>query len=197
MLSGLGFESGGLAGAHAIHNGLTVLEECHGMYHGEKVAFGTIAQLVLENAPAKELERSLISVLNWDFGDSEAAGSGAYHRRADLCGGGGGLRGKTTPSAICLLKSRPGPRRRPLRPRTPTAAIFWGKLKHRLRIEPADPGSGRSIPFLPTGVSSSSRISPLVAEVLWSRTMAPGWIRPRSFSKASSFVGWSSWYQST
>ena len=56
LLSGLGFESGGLAGAHAIHNGLTVLEECHGMYHGEKVAFGTIAQLVLENAPAKELE---------------------------------------------------------------------------------------------------------------------------------------------
>ena len=29
LLSGLGFESGGLAGAHAIHNGLTVLEECH------------------------------------------------------------------------------------------------------------------------------------------------------------------------
>lgn len=29
FLSGIGFESGGLAGAHAIHNGLTVLEECH------------------------------------------------------------------------------------------------------------------------------------------------------------------------
>ena len=28
LLSGIGFESGGLAGAHAIHNGLTVLEEC-------------------------------------------------------------------------------------------------------------------------------------------------------------------------
>lgn len=28
-----------LAGAHAIHNGFTVLEECHHMYHGEKVAF--------------------------------------------------------------------------------------------------------------------------------------------------------------
>lgn len=49
LLSGIGFESGGLAGAHAIHNGLTVLEECHHMYHGEKVAFGTITQLVLEN----------------------------------------------------------------------------------------------------------------------------------------------------
>ena len=52
LLSGIGFESGGLAGAHAIHNGLTVLEECHHMYHGEKVAFGTITQLVLENIPS-------------------------------------------------------------------------------------------------------------------------------------------------
>ncbi len=56
LLSGIGFESAGLAGAHAIHNGLTVLEECHSMYHGEKVAFGTITQLVLENIPADELE---------------------------------------------------------------------------------------------------------------------------------------------
>ena len=56
LLSGLGFESAGLAGAHAIHNGLTALEECHHMYHGEKVAFGTLTQLVLENAPTEELE---------------------------------------------------------------------------------------------------------------------------------------------
>lgn len=56
LLSGIGFESAGLAGAHAIHNGMTVLEECHRMYHGEKVAFGTIAQLVLENVSLEELE---------------------------------------------------------------------------------------------------------------------------------------------
>lgn len=49
-LSGIGFESGGLAGAHAIHNGLTAIEETHSLYHGEKVAFGTLVQLVLENA---------------------------------------------------------------------------------------------------------------------------------------------------
>ena len=55
LLSGLGFESGGLAGAHAIHDGLTILEGTHNYYHGEKVAFGTIAQLVLENAPNEEL----------------------------------------------------------------------------------------------------------------------------------------------
>ncbi|MDX5595743.1 glycerol dehydrogenase, partial [Pseudovibrio sp. SPO723] len=55
LLSGLGFESSGLAGAHAIHNGLTKLEECHHLYHGEKVAFGTLTQLLLENAPLEEI----------------------------------------------------------------------------------------------------------------------------------------------
>ncbi len=59
FLSGIGFESGGLAGAHAIHNGLTVLEDCHHLYHGEKVAFGTLTQLVLENAPLSEISEVL------------------------------------------------------------------------------------------------------------------------------------------
>ena len=60
LLSGIGFESAGLAGAHAIHNGFTVLEECHHMYHGEKVAFGTITQLVLENIPQEDLEEIIL-----------------------------------------------------------------------------------------------------------------------------------------
>jgi len=59
LLSGLGFESGGLAAAHAIHDGLTLFEGTHKYYHGEKVAFGTIVQLVLENAPKIELEEVL------------------------------------------------------------------------------------------------------------------------------------------
>ncbi|AOZ93007.1 glycerol dehydrogenase [Paenibacillus crassostreae] len=59
LLSGLGFESGGLAAAHAIHNGLTSLEGTHHYYHGEKVAFSTIAQLVLENAEQEELNEVL------------------------------------------------------------------------------------------------------------------------------------------
>ena len=59
LLSGLGFESGGLAAAHAIHDGLTILVGTHKYFHGEKVAFGTIAQLVLENAPMEELEEVL------------------------------------------------------------------------------------------------------------------------------------------
>lgn len=59
LLSGLGFESGGLAGAHAIHDGLTILDETHHYYHGEKVAFGTLVQLVLENSPNDELQEVL------------------------------------------------------------------------------------------------------------------------------------------
>ncbi len=55
-LSGIGFESSGLAAAHAIHNGLTKLVECHHLLHGEKVAFGTLTQLVLENAPLAEIK---------------------------------------------------------------------------------------------------------------------------------------------
>jgi glycerol dehydrogenase len=56
FLSGIGFESGGLGACHAVHNGLTVLEETHQVYHGEKVAFGVIVQLVLENAPLNEIQ---------------------------------------------------------------------------------------------------------------------------------------------
>lgn len=59
LLSGIGFESGGLAAAHAIHNGLTAIEETHELYHGEKVAFGTLVQLILENAPMEEIEEVL------------------------------------------------------------------------------------------------------------------------------------------
>jgi glycerol dehydrogenase len=49
LLSGLGFESSGLAAAHAIHNGLTAAPETHQFMHGEKVAFGVIVQLMMES----------------------------------------------------------------------------------------------------------------------------------------------------
>ncbi|MFD1776562.1 glycerol dehydrogenase [Paenibacillus rhizophilus] len=58
-LSGIGFESGGLAAAHAIHNAMTQLEETRPVLHGEKVAFGTIVQLVLENADTSEIAEAL------------------------------------------------------------------------------------------------------------------------------------------
>jgi glycerol dehydrogenase len=47
LLSGLGFESGGLASAHSIHNGLTQLHGTHDHYHGEKVAVGVLTGLLL------------------------------------------------------------------------------------------------------------------------------------------------------
>jgi len=48
LLSGVGWESGGLATAHAIANSLPALHETHGLMHGEKVAFGLMTQLCLE-----------------------------------------------------------------------------------------------------------------------------------------------------
>ncbi len=56
LLSGIGFESCGIASAHAIHNGLTSLSETHGFYHGEKVAFGVLAGLHLTSADSSEIE---------------------------------------------------------------------------------------------------------------------------------------------
>ena len=55
LLSGLGFESSGLAAAHAIHNGLTAAPPTHDYFHGEKVAFGTLVQLVLEGASRQQI----------------------------------------------------------------------------------------------------------------------------------------------
>lgn len=55
-LSGVGAEAGGLAAAHAIHNGMTAVPSLHHAQHGEKVVFGLLTQLVLENAPKEELE---------------------------------------------------------------------------------------------------------------------------------------------
>ncbi|NLT38528.1 MAG: glycerol dehydrogenase [Methanomassiliicoccus sp.] len=56
LLSGLGFESAGLASAHSIHNGLTALIETHSFFHGEKVAFGVLSGLQLTDADAEEID---------------------------------------------------------------------------------------------------------------------------------------------
>lgn len=58
LLSGLGFENGGLAAAHAIHNGFTAVKgDVHHLTHGEKVAFGTMVELVLQGTSHEELNR--------------------------------------------------------------------------------------------------------------------------------------------
>jgi glycerol dehydrogenase len=51
LLSGLGYESGGLAVAHAIAQGFTVIPEVHHhALHGEMVAMGVLTQLALESS---------------------------------------------------------------------------------------------------------------------------------------------------
>lgn len=57
LLSGLGFLNTGLATAHGIHSGLTALPETHKYLHGEKVAFGVVCQMVLENTPTQVVDQ--------------------------------------------------------------------------------------------------------------------------------------------
>lgn len=48
LLSGLGFESGGLSLAHALIRGLTAVPELSSNLHGELVSYGTVVQAILE-----------------------------------------------------------------------------------------------------------------------------------------------------
>ena len=56
LMSGLSSENGGHAGAHSIHNGFTTLPATQKKLHGEKVAFGVLAQIVMEGHPQKDLQ---------------------------------------------------------------------------------------------------------------------------------------------
>lgn len=60
LLSGLGFENGGLAAAHAIHDGLTTLPGATNATHGEKVMVGLLAQVILGGEPDK-IVKDLVS----------------------------------------------------------------------------------------------------------------------------------------
>jgi glycerol dehydrogenase len=52
LLSGLGFESGGVALAHGLAQSYTAIPRVHANYlHGEMVAMGTLAQLMMESRP--------------------------------------------------------------------------------------------------------------------------------------------------
>lgn len=48
MVGGYGDEYGRIAGAHSIHNGLTALRQTHQLLHGNKVAYGILVQLIIE-----------------------------------------------------------------------------------------------------------------------------------------------------
>ena len=56
LLSGLGFENTGCAGAHSVHTGIHEIPGTEKYYHGEMVAFGILFQLVLENDREDELD---------------------------------------------------------------------------------------------------------------------------------------------
>lgn len=55
LLSGLGFESGGLSIAHSLTRGFSALPSLNASLHGEQVAFGLLTQLCLEQRPAEFL----------------------------------------------------------------------------------------------------------------------------------------------
>ncbi|NJL49189.1 MAG: iron-containing alcohol dehydrogenase family protein [Leptolyngbyaceae cyanobacterium SM2_5_2] len=53
VVGGLGGAQCRTVAAHAVHNGLTQLTACHGTLHGEKVAYGILVQLRLEEMGGK------------------------------------------------------------------------------------------------------------------------------------------------
>lgn len=59
LMSGLGFLNTGLATAHGIHSGLTMIPSAHKYLHGEKVSFGIVCQMVLENMTEDIVEQMM------------------------------------------------------------------------------------------------------------------------------------------
>jgi glycerol dehydrogenase len=56
LLSGLGFENTGCAGAHSVGDGITALPEGAKTLHGERCAFGVVCQLLSEGRGMDEIE---------------------------------------------------------------------------------------------------------------------------------------------
>lgn len=59
LMSGLGFESGGLSLAHSMTRGFTRLLECADVMHGEQVAFALLVQLAATPGGEDDLKRLL------------------------------------------------------------------------------------------------------------------------------------------
>lgn len=57
LLSGLGFENTGTAGAHGFCSAFTVFPEARQYFHGELIAFGTLCQLIIENQPPELINK--------------------------------------------------------------------------------------------------------------------------------------------
>ena len=96
--SGLGFESGGLATAHMIANTLPSFPECKTLMHGEKVGFGIVSQLCLDDETEVE---EMIHVVDFEiavglpvtFADLNIEGIGRDRLKqiGDVCAGEGSL----------------------------------------------------------------------------------------------------------
>lgn len=85
LLSGIGFESSGLAGAHAIHNGFTAVDgPVHEKSHSEKVAYGVLVQLYLENAPKEVLDQYIRFYQSIDMPTTMAEVNLDQHSEEDL-----------------------------------------------------------------------------------------------------------------
>ena len=98
LLSGLGFESGGLATAHMIANALPSFPECKRLMHGEKVGFGIVSQLCLDDEMDTD---EIYPVVNFEieiglpvtFADLNLEGIGRDRLKqiGDLCAADGSL----------------------------------------------------------------------------------------------------------
>lgn len=64
LMSGLGFENTGCAAAHSVCEGITAVPDAGRTLHGEQVAFGTICQLIAENAPQDLIEEVITFCLS-------------------------------------------------------------------------------------------------------------------------------------
>lgn len=60
LMSGLGFENTACACAHAVGDGITATPNGTKTLHGEKVAFGTLCQMVAENVPSEMIEEYVL-----------------------------------------------------------------------------------------------------------------------------------------
>jgi glycerol dehydrogenase len=98
LMSGLGFESCGVATAHMIANCLPGFPECKGLMHGEEVAFGIISQFCLDEkistAETHRMVDFMIAIgLPVTFAELGLPGvtRGRLHQIGDACAGPGSL----------------------------------------------------------------------------------------------------------
>ncbi len=64
LMSGLGVENNGCSGSHSICEGISILPEDKTTFHGEKVTFGVLCQLVAENADEELLDEIYLFCIN-------------------------------------------------------------------------------------------------------------------------------------